>query len=202
MTTGLTYQHLDDPGVRAEMLTRWQAERLELDALPDGRNCYGRRLTDAGWEAFGRAMPEAIAYYDDEWLAREMSSPAYWRPFDLRRRRNGGASHVNYNKADALAQLANGEFNVAYIHGLARTLQASGDTHCMVIRAGGAAEPRAECSSWENTMVPLQQVIAGHRARYWPRPGNPTAWSLPSGPSCHHTIRAVMPPDPAPPSLT
>jgi hypothetical protein len=187
---GLKYHHLDDPDVRTEMTARWEQERADLALEPDGRDCYGRRLTDAGWDHLGVVMPEALRERDDEWLCEEMSNPAFWRATETQWRRNGPVV-VNYNKRSALHQLCLGEFNVAYIRGLSYVLLSRGETHAVVYRAGEALEPRGECTAWEGTQVRLLDVLDGHRARYWPLPGDRTAWSLPTGVGCHHSIHAV-----------
>ena len=80
------------------------------------------------------------------------------------------------------------EFNIAYIRGLARTLQSEGEEQCEIFRAGSAMENDRECSAWEGKAFSVQQLIDGHRARYWPPPGDRRVWSLPTQPGCHHSI--------------
>lgn len=148
------------------------------------RDCYGRDLTDQGWETFLEAMPTALEKETDAWLASEMEEAAYWKAerWDKRGR------WVNYNKPQALEMLSISEFNIAYIRGLARTLQAEGKEECEIFRAGSAMEKDRECTAWEGEAFPVQQLIDGHRARYWPPPGDRKAWSLPTQPGCHHSI--------------
>ncbi len=189
---GFQYFHLHDSDVRTEMLNAWHEEWADLSAnWPQDQRPYGKQLTDAGWAAFEQAMPEALASKDDDWLVGEMSSPAYRMDQSPRKTKNG-ITMVNYNKQDALERLCFGEFNIAYIRGLARALLARGETTCLVYRADPAYVPRAECSSWEGQTFPLADVIAGHRARYFPPPGDPMAFSVPSGPNCHHSIQAIV----------
>lgn len=184
---GLVYHHLGEPEVRASMLQAWEEEREELQASGNAHECYGRDLTTAGWDAFLTAMPEALQSHTDVWLAEQMLNPEHWQPerWDKRGR------WVKYNKDQALELLCSGEFNIAYIRGLARVLQAEGCNECEVYRAGSALEQRRECSEWEGLQFPVQQVLDGHRARYWPPPGDRKAWSLPTGPGCHHSICRV-----------
>jgi hypothetical protein len=174
------------------MVMRWSAEWAELVDRPDRTECYGKALTDAGWEAFGDAMPRALEEQNDDWLYATMDRAACWAT-RLPRRGRGGRGWTTYavNRPEHLRRLCFGEFNIAYIRGLAHALGDRGETHAVVYRAGDAAEPRADCTAWEGTQVPLSQVIAGHRARYWPPPGDPSAWSLPTGVNCHHSIHAV-----------
>jgi len=187
---GFTYHHLDEPDVRAAMVARWNEEWAELSANWPRGTCYGKQLTDAGWEAFPYAMREALAERDDEWLRAQMSNLEFWNTHLVRRTKNG-ETLVNYDKPEAVRKLCLGEFNIAYIRGLATALLARGETNCEVYRADSAYEPRPECAAWEGKQFPLQDVIDGHRARYFPPPGDRSIFSIPSGPNCHHSIRAV-----------
>jgi hypothetical protein len=189
---GFEYQHLDEADVRAAMVARWREEWPTLESLEGSERPFGKQLTPSGWERFAAAMPEALAEHDDEWLKDRMSDPSSWMEKYPRRKPKGGFSMVNYNKNDALERLCFGEFNIAYIRGLATALLDRGETNCVVYRADSAYMPRGECSGWEGQQFALQDVIDGHRARYWPPgQGNPSAFSVPSGPNCHHSINAV-----------
>jgi hypothetical protein len=181
---GLVYHHLDEVAVREAMLTAWEEERRELVESGLEHDCYGKDLNDAGWEACLVAMPKALMKRTDIWFSEQMDKPAYWKAerWDKRGR------WVNYNKAQALEILCAGEFNIAYIRGLARVLKAEGVAECEIFRAGAALEIRRECTEWEGQAFPVQMVLDGHRARYWPPPGDKIAWSLPTGVGCHHSI--------------
>ncbi|HET7509686.1 MAG TPA: hypothetical protein VFJ65_05485 [Solirubrobacterales bacterium] len=184
---GLTYHHLEEKDVRKTMLASWEKERQQMIASEQERGCYGKDLNEDGWQAFLEAMPVALEKETDTWLAAQMQEIDYWQPerWDKRGR------WVRYSKEQALEILCIGEFNIAYIRGLALTLQAEGEEECQIYRAGTALEKRRECTEWEGQQFPVQQVLDGHRARYWPPPGNPNAWSLPTGPGCHHSICRV-----------
>jgi hypothetical protein len=174
------------------MVLLWSAEWAELEDRTDRADCYGKALTEQGWAAFEEAMPAALDGHDDDWLYVRMDDPAYWRTWLPRRRRGGqGWTTAAVNRPEALRRLCFGEFNVAYIRGLAHALRDRGEDFAVVYRAAHAAEPRGRCSSWEGDVVPVQQVIDGHRVYYWPPPGDRSAWGLPTGPNCHHSIHAV-----------
>jgi hypothetical protein len=188
---GFTYHHLGDDQVRSSMVDLWRSEDEELRRRGHPRECYGKLLTDSGWETWSRVMPEALASEDDEWLREQMSDRSYWLP-QMARRTKSGVTKVNYNQPDQLKVLCFGEFNVAYIHGLAATLLERGEEECIVYRADPAYEPRGECSSWEERRFATQEVVDGHRVRYWPPESiDRSAFSVPSGPHCHHSIRSV-----------
>lgn len=187
---GFNYLHLDNADVRHAMVTSWRSEWADLSANWPRASCYGKQLTDAGWDVLERVMPEALMEHTDDWLLEGLSSPGLWLE-TLSRRTKSGVTQVEYNKREAAEKLAYGEFNIAYIHGLAQVLTDRGETDCIVYRADDAYIPRGECSGWEDQRFPVADVLAGHRARYFPPPGNQQVWSVPSGPNCHHSIRAV-----------
>ncbi|HEX5989278.1 MAG TPA: hypothetical protein VFY75_03575 [Solirubrobacterales bacterium] len=184
---GLIYHHLDEDAVRDSMLAAWEEERKGLIADGMERDCYGKDLTNEGWEIFLKVMPTALKEQTDSWLAGQMDVIDYWQPERWDKR----GWWVNYSKPQALEILCIGEFNIAYIRGLARTLQAEGQGECEIYRAGDAIEKDRECTPWEGNLFPVQQILDGHRARYWPPPGNRKAWSLPTQPGCHHSICRV-----------
>jgi hypothetical protein len=173
------------------MLASWVHERDELLRQGAREECYGKRLTREGWHAFDDAMPEALEHHNDDWLFDAMASPAYWVNLFARRKPKGGFTEVRLNKPEECRRLSVGEFNTAYVRGLARALLARGESNCVVYRAGAAENTRAECTAWEGREFPLEAVLGGHRARYYPPPGERSKWSVPSGVNCHHSIRAV-----------
>jgi hypothetical protein len=189
---GLRYFHLDESDVRTAMLTHWSSEWAKVVDLPNRDECFGKALTEDGWTMFGKVMPEALATQDDDWLYQQMDAESFWQE-RLPQRARGGTGWTTYavNRPEHLRRLCFDEFNIAYIRGLAHALLDRGEKDALIYRAGEASEPRAKCSSWEDTTVPLKQVIGGHRAHYWPPPGEPSAWSLPTGVNCHHSIMAI-----------
>lgn len=187
---GFFYHHLDDSDVRAAMTTIWTEENEAL--VSDGlrQDCYGSDLLPAGWAAWEVVMPEALAEYDDDWLREQMLNPAYWR--EARPPTKPGYKPSPVHPKWVSKMLCYGEFNVAYIRGLATTLLTRGETECVVYRADTAAKARCECTAWEGKRFPLQQVLDGHRGRYWPKDSaDPAVFSIPSGVNCHHSIHAL-----------
>ncbi|HWX88063.1 MAG TPA: hypothetical protein VNX67_07810 [Solirubrobacteraceae bacterium] len=151
---GFQYYHLDEEDVRTEMVGAWQGEWANISANWPRDQCYGKQLTDAGWANFDRVMPEALAVHDDDWLVGQMAPAEYWQN-TLTRRTRSGVTMVDYNKRDALEKLCFGEFNIAYIRGLAKALLARGEATCTVYRANPAYVPRGECSHWEGQPFPV-----------------------------------------------
>jgi hypothetical protein len=184
-----TYHHLDEPDVRTAMVELWNLENEQL--LISGRRpeCYGADLLEPSWVEWERAMPAALGERDDDWLVEQMSEPAFWRPTRPRHLQSGGFSTQRVNLGFIANLICRGEFNTAYVRGLVIALLERGETECVVYRANEAYQPRPECLAMEGRSFPLQDVLDGHRARYWP-PENarPDALSVPTGFGCHHSI--------------
>jgi hypothetical protein len=189
---GFRYHHLDEPGVRHEMLRLWSDEDGVLVRDGSRADCYGADLIEAGWDQWAEVMPDALENRNDDWLWGQMNDPTLWRSHRPRRLKSGGYSQMRVNLKGACDLLCFGEFNIAYVRGLAHWLQGQGETECVVYRAQTAGEPRCECTDWEGERFALRDVIAGHRARYWPSDTKrPEAFSVPSGFNCHHSIRRI-----------
>jgi hypothetical protein len=97
-------------------------------------------------------MPKALASKDDDWLVGEMSPAVCWMDKSPRKTKNG-ITMVNYNKQDALERLCFGEFNIAYIRGLARALLA---------REGRRP---AWCTAPTRRMYPVPSALVGRVRR-------------------------------------
>lgn len=182
----LQYAYLGDKDIRATMVELWQAETQGFHDIFDSPQDWplGRQLTEDGWDAYLRLMPEALARYDDEWLMQEIDNAGFWNDVLFRRGRP-----VQYDKADACRKLAMGEFNTAYVRGVATVLQQRGASTATVYRAAHADENRnSYCSKLEESQVDVRQIIDDHRRNYYPQRDS-KARPIPSGPHCHHTIR-------------
>lgn len=138
-------------------------------------------LSPEGLARFPILMLDAIDTGNEDSLALALSDAVFWLGAD--RRGNTVTPEA------AAARLALTEFNTWYVAGLAQRLRAEGETECEVYRAEDPIGERSTCSTHEERRYPLDVVIAGHRASYWPPPGLRGAFTIPAGPSCHHTIR-------------
>jgi hypothetical protein len=208
-----TYHHLDEDDVRAAMVRLWNLENEQFIVSGRRAECYGADLLEVGWVEWEHAMPLALGERDDEWLVEQMSEPAFWRP-TREFLRAGKPIEQRVNVEHVAGVLGRGEFNTAYVRGLASALLERGESECLVYRADRAYQPRPECLALEGRTFPLQDLLAGHRARYWP-PENarPDVLSIPTGFGCHHSIcaltaaaetpdPALIPIDPVPPPLS
>ena len=148
------------------------------------------RLSSLGLEVFPNEMEKAIREGNEENLAQALSNPAYWKPSEPYTR-SGNVYTRTINPIKAAQALASTEFNTWYVRGFAQRLIEEGEEYCQVYRAAPAWEPRAECLVHEGKNYRVQEIYNGHRARYWPLPGNRNALSIPVGTNCHHSIRRV-----------
>lgn len=173
----MNFEELDDI-TRRYMLAEFEAEEAA------GNPYRSKTLSLAGREAFPRLLRGAIQTGNEGSLIQDLSHPSYWKPTDARGAR--------INVRQAAERLGLTEFNTWYVRGLSKRLMEEGLTHCEVYRAGNpSGTPNSECTLHEGRVYPVEEIYGGHRARYWPEPGNRGALSIPIGPSCHHTIRRV-----------
>ena len=141
-------------------------------------------LSEKGKLVFPGAMEGAIIEGNESTLAAVLDQPSYWVPFRITKTGKKISLPTGFPRT-----LAMNEFNVWYTRGFARRLLEEGVETCVVYRAEQAEVPRCECSMMEGREVSVKRVYDGHRARYHPEPGDPSAFSMPSGTNCHHSIR-------------
>jgi hypothetical protein len=145
----------------------------EFDSEEAGTPYRSSVLSAAGLAAFPGIMRNAIQSGNETTLYQALANPLLWQQTDRGGRR--------VNAQAAAERLAYTEFNTWYVRGLAARLIAEGVEHCEVYRAARADQPRCECAQYIGRLVPVLDVYNGHRARYWPAPGDPRAFSIPTG---------------------
>ncbi len=150
-----------------------------------------KALSKVGHTSFPRLVREAIQTGNEETLIRSLSDPTYWNPTETYIR-DGVEYQRRVNVSQAAERLGLTEFNTWYVRGLAKRLIDEGVTQCQVYRGARPKWEPSECAAHEGRILPVETIYRGHRAKYWPEPGNPAAMSIPFGPGCHHTIRRVQ----------
>jgi hypothetical protein len=184
MGTVMNYGELDNV-TRKAMLAEFEAEENS------GQPYRSKAVSEEGLKAFPMLMRSAIESGDEGSLGDALNDPGYWLPTE-EYVRSGVTRERQRNIRQAAERLALTEFSTWYVRGLARRLLNEGIPKCQVYRA---AEPKwvpGTCAEHEGLVVDIQVVYDGHRAKYWPEPGNPDAFSIPFGPGCHHVIRRVV----------
>ncbi len=171
-----TFEELNER-TRDWMLLEFLAEQSQISPY------RSPRLTSAGLAAWVPLMEIAIREGNEVSLAESLRNPRFWHKQEPYKK---GMRTVPW---DAYQTLAITEFNTWYVRGLARLLIDEGVPYCQMYRAAPAAEPRPECGHLEEQVFLVRHVYDGHRARYWPEPGNQASLSIPIGFNCHHTIR-------------
>ena len=172
-----------------EVTRKWMLKEF-LDEENSGNPYRSKRLSPLGLEVFPKEIEEAIRGGNEESLARALSNPSYWKQSESSRRGIKGYSK-SVDPIKSARALAYTEFNTWYVRGFARRLIEEGVEYCQVYRAAAALAPRRECLQHEGKTYKVEEIYKGHRARYWPEPGNLSALSIPLGTYCHHSIRRV-----------
>jgi hypothetical protein len=179
----MKFEELDEI-TRQYMLKEFEKEQLSS-------NTYQPKvLSKMGQSNFPNLVREAIKSGNEETLISSLSDPTYWNPTETYTR-DGVVRERRINVKQAAERLGLTEFNTWYVHGLAKRFMDEGVIQCQVYRGAMPKWEPAECSVHEGKILPVKEIYDGHRARYWPEPGNPQAMSIPFGPGCHHTIRRV-----------
>lgn len=173
-----------DTVTRAHMLAEFEAEER-------GGNPYrGANLSAHGREVFPDILREAIRSRDEAWLILALSRASYWNDVEVYER-GGKTFEREINVRQAAERLGTSELNTWYVRGLCRRLMTEGVTECQAYRGDAPrAEPGA-CRAHEGVIFRVEDIYAGHRVKYWPLGGDPSAISIPFQPGCHHTIRRV-----------
>lgn len=179
----MRYEELDDI-TRQHMLSEFEVE--QRSATP----YRSRALSAEGHAAFPGLLRRAIEAGNEQSLFASLNDARYWEPME-QYERNGVVRDRRRNIRQAAERLALTEFSTWYVRGLAARLLAEGVENCQVYRGAQPKWEPGDCARHEGVIVAVRAVYDGHRARYWPEPGNPDAFSIPSGPSCHHAIRRV-----------
>lgn len=171
-----------DEVTREHMLREFVAEQ----AAPDPYVPF--RLTPDGADIWPTLMEEAIQTGSDESLHLALrNAPGLFASHEPWVR-NGVTRMRAVNQNQASEMLATSEFNTWYVRGLSARLLEENVPYVEVYRAAVPKWEVAGCASHEGRMVATQDVYDGHRAAYWPVE-NPTAFSVPFQPGCHHSIR-------------
>lgn len=177
----MNYEELDAT-TRDYMLSEFEIEEA-------GGNPYrSKALSPRGLAAFPDLMRGALRSGTEISLCKALQDDDLWDPNEeytikevLRKRQR--------NIPQAAQRLALTEFSTWYVRGLAKRLIEEGVEKCQIYRGEKPKWEAGECNSHDGLVVSVRDIYENHRARYWPEPGDKTAFSIPWGPGCHHVIR-------------
>jgi len=170
-----------DEKTREYMLKEFEKEEAGGDPY------RSEKMTELGLESFPDYMVKAIKDGNEVSLAADLVNPSFWQSYETYKRA-GNVHERKINPEYAAKRLALTEFNTWYVRGLAKRLMDEGEKQCEIYRAESAKVPKCECTSWEGSKFDLEKVYNGHRIRYHHKNIDRTAFSIPSGPLCHHSI--------------
>ena len=163
---------------------------VEFEKEENSENPYrSLRLNNAGKEKFRKIIERAIKSGDILSLTRALSDPSLWKQTESYDR-NGVRYERNIVPGKAAKALAHTEFTTWYTRGFARRLMEEDIDLCEIYRAATVENPRCECTKLEGHIIKVKSIYDGHRAKYHPNKNN-SAFSIPNGPFCHHTIRRL-----------
>ena len=162
----------------------------EFDTEEAGSPFRSPRLSPLGVQEFPCIMREAIRNGNEQTLYDNLNGSRHWNETEPYVR-NGVTRFRRLNYSYAAKTFAVTEFNTWYVRGLCRRLLDDGVDICQVYRAESAQLPRPECHAHNGRRYSVQNIYDGHRAHYWPEPGDNTILSIPVGPLCHHSIRRI-----------
>ncbi len=172
-----------------ENTRRYMATEFDLEQASDNPYC-GELLSPKGSDSWPGHFRYAVQHGNEESLTLALNDASYWNatePYE----RNGIVRDRAINILQAATRLSLNEFNTWYVRGLAKRLLDEGVMQCQAYRGMMPKWEPGECATHEGQIFSVEEIYAGHRARYWPKPGNPHAVSIPFTPGCHHTIRRV-----------
>jgi hypothetical protein len=179
-----SFEELDNMTRRC-MLEEFRAEQSSSSPPP----FRPTNLTPEGGAVFTEIMERALLGGDEQTLAHDLAQPSYWNTVTMEMRK-GKLVPVRHKVSDLARRFADTDFNTWYVRGLCKRLLDEGLEECEVYRAGPAYQRRVECIALEGRRFPVREIYAGHRAKYHPVE-NPSAFSIPVGVNCHHSIRRV-----------
>ncbi len=183
----MNFEELDDT-TRKFMLDEFHTEEAGQDPY------RSKLLTSEGLENYPQLMEKAITETEgnEVTLGRDLNRSGFWET-TMKSQRKGKSYTKSVNVGDASTRIALTEFSTWYTRGFAKRLMEEGEKECEVYRADTAVEPRCSCSNWEGKKFSVKDAYEGHRKRYHHNKIDRAAFSIPSGPNCHHSIRRVKP---------
>jgi hypothetical protein len=167
-----------DERVRKHMLT-------EIDGDIAGGALYlSPRLSLRGRQDYVELLKQAVAGYDDAWLADALRTNGRINIEEQRRKPKGGytTARVPVTAPDTLAE---GEFNRFYVRGLCLRALEDGTAELIVYRAKEVMTPRHESEAMIGARVDARALLLDVRTH----PGVDTALRLPPGPNSGLSVR-------------
>jgi hypothetical protein len=134
----------------------------EMDAdIASGAIHLSSWLRPSAAAEYQRLLRDALRYYDDLWL-EERIAPLL---VEVEKRRTSKGDVSTARLPDGAARvLAERDFNLYYMRGVARRAIAEGLPDVEVYRARLSLEPRADSSALEGAHIPAKELLSDLRA--------------------------------------
>ena len=167
----LTYKNLDQ---RTRVLAA-----VEINSDVAEKAIYiSPRLTPQGAQLWPSLLGEAIASYDDAWLANALRQKGLINTHEERRKPKGGTT-IAQVPATAADTLAEGEFNRYYVRGLCLRAIEDKSPYVEVYRARHSDNPRPESQALIGKRLSPDALLDDLRKS----PGVEPALGVPPGPN-------------------
>lgn len=142
-------------------------------------------LSGQGVHDYPHLLQEAIAKYDEKWLAARLNERRRIERTHTRRKPKGGytIAAVPHNAAQVIAD---GEFNRYYIRGLCRRAIADKIDRLIVYRARASENPRPSSSRMESRTISAKSLLTDLQRPS--RAGGPR-FGIPAGPNSSLSVR-------------
>lgn len=178
----LNLVHLDE-------LTRTEMAAEVADDVAKGSLYLSLRLSEIGRHDYPDMLRDAVARYDETWLAAQLRTSGRLNARELSHSKTGKVIDklVPVTAADTLAE---GEFNRFYLRGLCRRALAAGMAEIEVYRAKEVASPRSESVALIGRRLSATALLADLRVSV----GVDTALGLPPGPNSGLSGRLIAEP--------
>ncbi len=162
--------------VDLDELTRTEMAAEVADDVATGNLYLSPRLSEIGRRDYPHLLQDAVARYDETWLAAQLRSGGRLNARELSHSKTGRVIDklVPITAADTLAE---GEFNRFYLRGLCRRAIAAGMAEIEVYRAKEVANPRSESLALIGHRLGASALLADLRVSV----GVETALGLPPG---------------------
>lgn len=166
-----------------ERTRKHMLQEVEAD-IACGNLYMSQRLSRLGQEDYPSLLKEAIAKYDDAWLASNLRMNGRMNYEEQKRKPSGGytIAKVPVTAPDTLAE---GEFNRFYVRGLCLRALEDGISELEIYRAKEVSSPRRESEAMIGTRKNAQSLLQDIRTH----PGVDTALRLPPGPNSGLSVR-------------
>ena len=157
----------------------------EIESDITGGTLYiSPRLSAHGRQEYVGLLKQAVAGYDDTWLANSLRAGGSINLEEQRRKPKGGFT-VARVPATAPDTLAEGEFNRFYVRGLCLRALEDGVSDLIVYRAKEVMSPRRESELMIDTSIDARALLQDVRTHT----GVDTALQLPPGPNSGLSVR-------------